>query len=474
MPSDLLVFRPETHELDIHSMSDKKRDDADFRRLLNGHSCSCNNKNCTKLLKQYYYNKSSLYPNGKAQLLFSINNPSMSGGKITKKNQRQQQLYNRAAILLKVENYLDKKSIYIGIIHYSPTVIEHFNNTQAVHKGKVFTNYLLPSDLVSSSKLGVKFTNVDKFNCIGTAKEAGDCKENQKCICNRFLNVPFVTVASNEIVDTGSERSKRQKSFSNRRKSSMSSAEVEVQKNRADRIQANNDLITAKAKETEELLIKEQSKLDGLRKVFIYAQAKISSLSPLKRKVASIEKENDKLKEKEEASAKRAKKYYDMSQRSYSPLGIPEDELKSLGLCRQSLLDRSWYALFPDAFRSLLNFESFDECMGYIGVLFPQLREEIGKLKELGAKQYVNSRKYLSPLEQCMLCRLAPNMGIHDMQIGFIYGIQQSAVSKIKAKWMPLWGYAGKMLTDLELYSDYVENVTGKTSSAIPSVSLAH
>jgi len=47
-------------------------------------------------------------------------------------------------------------------------------------------------------------------------------------------------------------------------------------------------------------------------------------------------------------------------------------------------------------------------------------------------------------------------MGITDKQIGFIFGLKESGVSRIKTKWFPKWGYAGKILTDLELYDDYV------------------
>ncbi len=438
-------------------MSDKKKKSADEFRLLFHHSCDCNSEDCKELLRRYCGNELSCFPNNKKKLLFRLNNPSKSASTQPTRQKHKQQVYDRAALLLKVKNPQDMEFIHIGINHFSPIIIDHYNNDTSSKKEKVFTDYLLPTSLVSNSRLGVKFTDVDKFNCIGTSKLAKGCKKNGSCICNRFLNVPFVTVASSGIVDTGSARGKRQKALSDKRKSSMAITDVQVQKNKADRFQAKNDRMKTKVKETEESLIEEQSKLEGLRKVFANAKEMISMLSPLKRKVASLQEDKDKLKEKEEVTAKRAKKYYDISQKSYSPLGIPEDEIKSLGLCRQSLLDRYWHEMFPEASRSLLNFESFDECMGYIGVLFPQLREEIGKLKELGAKQYVNSRKYLSPLEQCMLCRLSPKTGINGMQIGFIYGIKEGAVSKIKAKWMPLWGYAGKMLTDLELYSDYVE-----------------
>ena len=47
-------------------------------------------------------------------------------------------------------------------------------------------------------------------------------------------------------------------------------------------------------------------------------------------------------------------------------------------------------------------------------------------------------------------------MGINDLQIGLIFGLKKTAVSKIKQWWFPQWGFAGKLLTDLELYEDYV------------------
>jgi len=220
------------------------------------------------------------------------------------------------------------------------------------------------------------------------------------------------------------------------------------------------------AKKQNELLTKQASQLESLKKQLDSAQS--IRMSPLKRQISSLAKEKEelrtsyeKLAAKEQSSSKRAKKNYDKIKRSESPYGqmgiIPKDELKRMGLCRESLLSRDWHNLFPTASRSLLNFDSFDECLGYIAVLFPKLREEIAELNRVGAQIYV-SRKRLSPLEQCILCRVSPKIGIYDEQIGFIYGIKKSAVAKIKKKWMPQWGYAGKMLTDLELYKDYVDN----------------
>ncbi len=225
----------------------KKNSNDDFRSLLHNHSCDCNNKNCTKMLRQYYEDKSSIYPGEKPQLLFKINNPSKSAGTQPKRQKRMQQLYDRAVKLLKVENAHDKEYIYIAIIHYSPIVIEHYKNNGSSKKEKLFTDYLLPSTLVSSSKLGVKFTNLDKFDCLGTTKESTNCSDNGVCTCNRYLNAPFVTAATNEIVDTRSARGKRSQEFSDKRKVHMASAEAEVQRSRADWFQAKFDALTNEA-----------------------------------------------------------------------------------------------------------------------------------------------------------------------------------------------------------------------------------
>ena len=87
----------------------------------------------------------------------------------------------------------------------------------------------------------------------------------------------------------------------------------------------------------------------------------------------------------------------------------------------------------------------------YVSVLFPDLEAEVQLLRNLEVQAYIASRKHLSALERCL-----PKMGIGDIQIGFIFGLEKSAVSKIKQCWFPRRGYAGKLLCDLELYEDYV------------------
>ena len=159
-------------------MSDKKPTDEDFRRLLARQCCSCKDPRCKNLLKEYYFNESSIYPNGERKLLFMLNNPSKAAGATTKRHTRQQQLYDRAAMLLKVEDYQELRFIRIGITHYHSTIIDHYNRDRSDEKAKHFPSYLLPSILVSNAKLGVKFTSVDRFDCLGTTMKGKDCKGN--------------------------------------------------------------------------------------------------------------------------------------------------------------------------------------------------------------------------------------------------------------------------------------------------------
>ena len=130
-------------------------------------------------------------------------------------------------------------------------------------------------------------------------------------------------------------------------------------------------------------------------------------------------------------------------------------DVRRMGLCRRSILNPKWHRTWRGASRSLFNFGSLDKCLVYVSVLFPSLKKDILRLRTEGAEKHT-SKSHMSPLEQCILCRVLPKMGIPDEQIGFIWGISNSAVSKIKRKWFRQWGYAGKLLTDLDLYEDYV------------------
>lgn len=474
-----------------------------FLNLLNKHSCGCGRSECTTLLEQYFNDDASPYPEGptKKQLLFHVGNPrkSATGDRYKKWNLRRQQIFDRVIKLLKpanIENPHDLTGVHIGIVHFHPSVINHFFNDGARSNTK-FVEYLLPLDLVRLSNLGVEFTDVDRFLCLGTNAEDGLCTKAEKvikktlgdaykpstlCNCKRFINVPFVTKdrASDVIIGTpaSSSRSRRMAVFSESRSKELAPKESIIQSQRAANRKRERDVARSELDDVRKRLQSEQEKNSAIKKMTNTAQlrSRIHELSEEsmcwkqkyyteldgKRHVIAerdhlsnkYQKVDSKLKVLQKRELRNAEKQ--SSAVAPEDVDLSDSDISRMGMCRRSLLDHQWHKKWKDAARSLFNFESFDECLIYIGVFFPRLRNDIKRLKAHGAR-VLTTGAYLTGLEQCLLSRTSNKIGINDQQIGFIWGIGASAVSKIKKHWMPQWGYVGRALTDLELYADYVE-----------------
>ena len=434
---------------------------ADFKSLMGKHTCSCSTIcDCKSLLREYFDDPSAPYPGDKPHLLFRVRNPrnAKNPGR-SKQRAMRQQIYDRAAALLRVENAENRDDIRIGIIHFPRDVIRHYNNDQSNNKPKNFVDYLLPSHLVTNSKLGVAFTKVDRFTCIGTTKEKDNpkCTSDNVCHCNTYINSPFVTrdriVAS--IKRPTSERTLRSTAFSATRGSSMAKKEAVIQSNRAVRAELLVDKLEKDVSAAKEDASSARKELNSIKIILDRKFSRFSRVSAnkhLQQQVHSLEEEVNSLKraagtlhveresvvsdlknvkQSDSESKKRLKKMErdldNLKRGTADPLST--SEIKHLGLCRQSIIDKEWHEHFPLASRSLLNFESLSECLLYVSVLFPNLETEVQSLEKLGARKYVASHKYLTKLERCLLCRVYPKMGISDLQIGLIFGLKKSAVS---------------------------------------------
>ena len=202
-----------------------------FESLIGQRACSCTTVcDCTSLLREYFEDPSSPYPGGEVKLIFRMRNPRLSGGdRYLGQQAMKEQIYDRAAELLRVDSPETLDRINIGIIHFHREVINHYNN--AASKPKNFLEYLLPSDLVANCNLGVKFTTVDAFRCIGTSKEYSKCKRRGKCRCGKYLNSPFVTRDRiiNSVERPSSDRAHRSAQFSANRRAAMAEDEIKVQ-----------------------------------------------------------------------------------------------------------------------------------------------------------------------------------------------------------------------------------------------------
>jgi len=186
----------------------------EFNKLLMRKTCSCSQPECKAMLKQYYdditapypgYTKggSSTTPSNKnkdickpvpKQLLIPIPNPSKM--KQVMKRTMNTQIYNRAISALNIPNGNTRSDIYVAIHHYPREVIERYQLTEIKGNTK-FKDCLLPSTLVESIDSGNKeklYSEEDKFNCLGTNAESSDCKKQNVCSCNVYINIPCLSV----------------------------------------------------------------------------------------------------------------------------------------------------------------------------------------------------------------------------------------------------------------------------------------
>jgi len=107
------------------------------------------------------------------------------------------QIYNRAISALNIPNGDTRSDIYVAIHHYPREVIERYQLTEVKGNTK-FKDCLLPSTLVESLDSGSVnkenlYTEEDKFNCLGTNAESSDCKKQNVCSCNVYINIPCLS-----------------------------------------------------------------------------------------------------------------------------------------------------------------------------------------------------------------------------------------------------------------------------------------
>mmetsp|Transcript_31651 Transcript_31651/g.67018 ORF Transcript_31651/g.67018 Transcript_31651/m.67018 type:complete len:587 (-) Transcript_31651:263-2023(-) len=178
-----------------------------FDRILNKTVCSCNQPGCRGVLKQYYEDATAPYPidyksqyRNNQRLTIRLPNPRSKNqdGRYRRRARASQQIYDRAAAALGVSNPETRANLVVAVHHFHRVVIEYFNKDPS-REAKGFFHYFLSPDLVGNDengtpRLGRELSSEDKLNCLDTSREKRDCKKAKKCICNLYLNVPFVTV----------------------------------------------------------------------------------------------------------------------------------------------------------------------------------------------------------------------------------------------------------------------------------------
>ena len=206
-----------------------------FHQLVSNQACACGRPECRGVLRDYYLDPASPYPNPSSpQLFFKIANPSSNPSSRKKKLAvHRQQLYNRTAKLLGVT---DGKQIIVAIHHFARRVIDAF--AKDADSPLYFYDYILPSSMVRGAVLGAPFTSVDRFVCLGTKPQDPSCAATGRCACNRFLNVPFVTLEDARacIVVREERRASSALAYSSGRRTAMMEQELAVESQKSSRM----------------------------------------------------------------------------------------------------------------------------------------------------------------------------------------------------------------------------------------------
>lgn len=412
---------------------------------LGGLRCHCNWPSCRQLLLDHESDSDAPRING-TQLFVKIERPeNIKSGRKKKLAVFKEQIFARICALCGIEPDKAPKKIRIGIVHFHHNVISAYNNAGSNDR---FLDFLLDRELIKT--LPVAFTEIDKLVCIGTSHEVADCKVAGKCRCKKYLNVPFVSQSNVVAKNWSSPRAKRAGQYSEKRDVVVSPAMAQVQQNRAEKV-GNS------AAELQRMLDDARGEVaakEAQRKRDIEAMAKAHKHELSKEKANAA---NERRKRKSaETMASRWKAKAKEEQCSLHVEEVDWTTIKQYGLSRRTILNPAFYENHSKAACDIFGFESLSEFLIYAEIFFPDVGPDIEMLLKNGPAAIFN-RKYLTKLEGCLLAKMAITTGLKYQRLSYVFGLKStSQVGNIVRAWDPRWGWAGKLLSYLDVNESYL------------------
>lgn len=411
------------------------------KKVLGGLRCSCGwGDACKNLLLAREADPNAVTIKGKKSLFIKVMRPDEIQQRRNKTSGLlKAQVFRRICALCNIDSSKAPKTIRIGIIHFHHDVIEAYNTAGA--KGN-FIDFLLPKEL--ASKLPVLFTDIDKLDCIGTGEENESCKNKKKCNCKQYLNVPFVSQDNVSAVDWSSNRARRAAAYTESRETVSLPAEAKLQKERADR--AVNEAATLRrllAEARRKAEVAETTKKRAIESMHKEHQEKIQ-------RVANDKKDALRKAKVAEQQAARWKK------RAEAKVDASAVKIMSnMGISRISLLNPDFHNKYQKAARHLIGFESLSEFFVYAGVFFPDIMPDIDLLLGKGPSAIYSKRNF-TKLEGCLIAKMAIRTGWNFSRLGYVFGVSSRRISQIISKWDPRWGWAGLLISHLDISADYL------------------
>ena len=207
-------------------------------------------------------------------------------------------------------------------------------------------------------------------------------------------------------------------------------------------------------------------------------------MKKLRELVAELREENRKLKQtskrrrhRAEKSALYKKKLREAIEGSYTIQDVTDIILKIGGISRATLFNRDFHKKYPGAAKCLWGFESYDETLIMVKCLFDDVDVNITPSFQTTNKRKSNEAKLsfpyrLTPLEQCLICKLFFRRGLNEEFIGLIFGKHRTTIWKVLKIWAPRWGKAGEQLSILDISRYYLDKEEPEWSKLVGVTSV--
>lgn len=136
--------------------------------------------------------------------------------------------------------------------------------------------------------------------------------------------------------------------------------------------------------------------------------------------------------------------------------GAGWEDVKLCGISRRTLLDSVFYENHDKGARDMLGFHSLSEFLTYAELFFPDVSADVQLLLDKGPAA-IYTQRHLTKLEVCLLSKIAITAGFKYERLASIFGLKsKSQVGNIIKKWDPRWGWAGMLISHLDITADYL------------------
>ena len=141
--------------------------------------------------------------------------------------------------------------------------------------------------------------------------------------------------------------------------------------------------------------------------------------------------------------------------------------VKMGGLNRANLFNKKFHKKYPGASKCLWGFESYKETLVMVECLFEDVDVSHTPSFKTSGDDKLAFDNHLTPLEQCLICKLFFRRDLNEEFIALIFGKHRTTIGKVLKKWAPRWGKAGEQLSILDVTKEYLDGEEPERSKLV-------